>query len=765
MEPKTLRGHPDQRERVNGRTPDRNWFERIPPLIGHPIVSNAPDAELRRALPSPTRERHLSGSSELAQGRPQGQHSRAIARLVLPLVGIFAIAIFLRTWRLEAVGFGGDEAVYAGQASVLAENTGAERHFVLMSRGNSNFLLFQHVVSIFYRVFGVSDVAARLVAAGFSSATVLLAYALGRLLYRRVTGLLAAALLAVGGYAVGLGRLAVLDSTLTFLFALTMVSFVLWDRTRKTTWLCLAAAASALTVQAKVTGVLVLLAIAAYLVISRRLSRLRPVPLLLAGATFLFFLLPAAVQLVRHWDEFWLLLAESGQRFSQADWTYYIRTLVDYDGYLLPSLWLVGAGFALRRRSDGDKLLLVWVVVVVAFHQLYPLKAFNYLLPAIPAFCVMAAEALRVGARKLAAVPRALGLPRGIRLPQVASVLLLPGLLGVGSSPLEPVMKADDFAGLREAAFWLKERADPDAGVMVLSNGSAQYAFSFYAGLDAYPFGRFRLATVLPGGGILRPGPTRAGQPPTDWISTWPPWLIGDGKISYLVFHTTEGDDPPETPIVDSANQRDFQALVEAYGGELVHREYHEHEARVWVYQVTKLLPAPRLRATWLHQDPVGPGSVRISGSGFHIDSRVALFFHGKGLGVYRTDGRGRFSRRVALGEKVEPRYWLMARDLAGNEGSVPALDIEERASEFLRAPFGSREASVLESSDLWLGGVRLRAAHRNLHPCPQWMPWFPTRSVVTIPAPMCPPLASAGTGGSIDYPDETSRAAGWPDR
>lgn len=277
-------------------------------------------------------------------------------------------------------------------------------------------------------------------------------------------------------------------------------------------------------------------------------------------------------------------------------------------------------------------------------------------------------------------------------------------------------MKADDFAGLREAAFWLKERADPDAGVMVLSNGSAQYTFSFYAGLDAYPFGRFRLATVLPGGEILQPGPTPAGLPPTDWISNWPSRLIGEGKISYLVFHTTEGDDPPENPIVNSANQRDFQALVEAYGGELVHREYHEHEARVWVYQVTKLLPTPRLRATWLNHDPVGPGSVRISGRGFHINSKVALFFHGKGLSVYRTDGRGRFSTRIALGEGVEPRHWLLARDLVGNAGSIPALDIKERASRFLRARFES--------------GVAL------------------------VP----------GTLGAIQHSDETSRAAGWPE-
>jgi putative flippase GtrA len=676
------------------RSPDRNWFDQILPLIGQPVESN-PDVKPQKASPQASRELHLRATSDLGHRRARRLRNPAIARVVLPLVGIFAVAVFLRTWRLGAVGFGGDEAVYAGQASVLAGNEGAERFFVLMSRGNSNFLLFQHVVSIFYRLFGVSDVAARLVAVGFSSATVLLTYALGRLLYGRVTGLLAAGLLAVSGSAVALGRLAMLDSTLTFLFALTMVAFVVWDRTRKTIWLCLAAAASALTVQAKVSGALVLLAIAIYLVINRRLSRLRPAPLLIAGATFIFFFLPAAVQLARHWDEFWRLLGDSSHRSSQVGWTYYIRTLARYDGYLLPSLWLVGAAVALRRRSDGDKLLLVWVAAVVTFHQLYPLKAFNYLLPAIPAFCVMTARALWTLGPKLATLPRGIEFRRRIGVPQVASVVLLPGLLGVGSPPLEGVLRADDFAGLREAAYRLKERAEPGAGVMVLSNGSAQYTFSFYAGLDAYPFGRFRLATILPGGHILRPGPTPAGRPPTDWISSWPPWLIRDGTVSYLVFHTTEGDDPPENPIVSSGNQRDFQALVEAYGGKLVHREYHEHEARVWVYQVTKVLPAPRLTATWLGRDPAGPGSVRVSGRGFHIDSRVALFFRGQGLGVYPTDDRGAFSARVALGEGVEPRYWLLARDLTGNEASVSARHIKKQASIIPPGRLGSTEPSV----------------------------------------------------------------------
>ena len=49
---------------------------------------------------------------------------------------------------------------------------------------------------------------------------------------------------------------------------------------------------------------------------------------------------------------------------------------------------------------------------------------------------------------------------------------------------------------------------------MTLSKGSAQYALSFYAHRDAYPFGRFRLATVLPGGEVRSPHPAADGPVP-----------------------------------------------------------------------------------------------------------------------------------------------------------------------------------------------------------------------------------------------------------
>src|SRR4029079_7103294 len=126
----------------------------------------------------------------------------------LILAGILLLAAVPRLWAIIGVGLRGDEAVYAGQAGVLAGDHDLSRYFVLASRGNSNFLLYQEVVALFYLIFGVSDVAARLVAGGFSLGTVLVTYGLAKTLYSRNVGYLAATFVALSGYSVLLGRLA-----------------------------------------------------------------------------------------------------------------------------------------------------------------------------------------------------------------------------------------------------------------------------------------------------------------------------------------------------------------------------------------------------------------------------------------------------------------------------------------------------------------------------------------------------------------------------
>src|SRR5207244_4122237 len=58
------------------------------------------------------------------------------------------------------------------------------------------------------------------------------------------------------------------------------------------------------------------------------------------------------------------------------------------------AVWALGLIVALRIRSAGDRLLLGWVLVLGVFFQAYPLKAFNYLLPMIPALSILASRGL-----------------------------------------------------------------------------------------------------------------------------------------------------------------------------------------------------------------------------------------------------------------------------------------------------------------------------------------------------------------------------------
>ena len=76
-----------------------------------------------------------------------------------------------------------------------------------------------------------------------------------------------------------------------------------------------------------------------------------------------------------------------------------------------------------------------------------------------------------------------------------------------------------------------------------------------------------------------------------DWVSYWPPRLIRSRTVSYLVYYTDEGDDPPEAPIVESEQQKAFRNFIETYGGQLVHTVRRDHEGRAWIYRVIKLLP------------------------------------------------------------------------------------------------------------------------------------------------------------------------------
>jgi len=95
----------------------------------------------------------------------------------------------------------------------------------------------------------VSDIAARLVSVVFSIGTVLVTFELARTLYGRRLAYVAALGVALSGYAVMLGRIALLDSTLTFFCTLALLAFAKWVRTGTRAWFLCFAATLSLTIR------------------------------------------------------------------------------------------------------------------------------------------------------------------------------------------------------------------------------------------------------------------------------------------------------------------------------------------------------------------------------------------------------------------------------------------------------------------------------------------------------------------------------------
>jgi hypothetical protein len=598
-----------------------------------------------------------------AAGRRGGQILGSA--MVAVIVGVGAL---LRFWNLDRVGFRGDEAVYAGQAAILAGVEDLQRYFILMSRGNSNFLLYQRIVSLGYRTFGVSDVLPRAVAATFSTLTILVVFAIARTLYTRRAALLAALLVAVSSYSVVLARLALLDATLTFLVTVAMLCLAKWDRTSKPLWLYGFAAATALAIQAKIVGLLLLPILGIYLLVSRR--RLPLATVALVAATFLLCLSPVLLNPAYNAREFTEFLSRSSQRVSHVPWTYYPTVLLGREGAVVVLLWTTGLVVAVVRRSRADLLPGLWLLVFVGFYQLYPLKAFNYLLPSVPALCLLAARAVE-------------RLPKP-SAPRVAATVAVAALFVAGVVTHQwRALHDDSFAGLEEAAQWLAANSPPDAGVMTLSHGSAQYVFSFYARRDAYPFGRFRLATVLPGGKIVHALPSPRGITPRDWVALWPPRLLEQGTVSYLVYYATSTtiDDPEEDELVNTSTQRKFRELVARYGGKLVHTVHVNHEGRAWIYKATRL----RRKPVVTHK--LSGGVVKVRGWGFTMGAPVTVHYHHRRIARVRADRRGSLAFKFPVPARAQPPYYVVLTDSQGNYASFSGLSRPRAKVEGRRGP------------------------------------------------------------------------------
>jgi Dolichyl-phosphate-mannose-protein mannosyltransferase len=389
------------------------------------------------------------------------------------LVSVVAVATALRISQLDRVGFNSDEAVYVGQAGSIANDPELEPFFPIF---RAHPLLFQTVLSVGFRL-GLPDGFERFTAAVVGAATVLLVYELGRVLYGRNAGLLAALLIALMPYHVVVTRQVLLDGPMTFFATLTLVLLARFAKSGRPAWLYCAGAAMGLTFLAKETSIVLLGAIYAFLALSPQLRvRLRDLAVSMSLMGLVIAPFPLTLMLAGRTGTGESYLTWQLFRRPNHDWLFYPTTVPEAIGPLV--LLAGGLGLWLLRRESSwrETLLLCWVLVPVVFFQLWPVKGFPYLLPTAPAIAVLAARGITRSDRKPALLAAAI----------VAASLLVPTwnkVTGVAGGAF--LAGSGGLPAGREAGEWIHANVPHGATFMTIGPSMANIV-QFYGHRKAY---------------------------------------------------------------------------------------------------------------------------------------------------------------------------------------------------------------------------------------------------------------------------------------
>lgn len=407
----------------------------------------------------------------------QHQQHRRLQPSTIVLIVALASGAALRLIGLGAVGLNSDEAVYAGQGASLSGNP----HFTpLFPIVRAHPLLVQVLISPLYRS-GVPDHAGRYVAAAFGVGTIALVHVLGRTLYDARVGALAALFLAVMPYHVVISRQIMLDGPMTFFATAALTTFAIAARRGDGRLLPVAGVLLGLAALCKEPAVILLGAGFAFLALGMRVWRPVRYPIAAAALTLActvtYPVLTSVSGGARGGQSYlvWQLSRPPNHSLS-----FYPVTVGGSIGVVL--LVIAGAGLVLfrRRLSWRETLLLCWVMVPLAYFEIWPTKGFAYLVPLAPPLAVLAAVAVArisragrvraIGGRLLAAV--------------CVATLVVPSIAGIASPTASGLAGAGGLPGGREAGRWIAGHTAPGTQLITIGPSMAN-VLQFYGGRRA----------------------------------------------------------------------------------------------------------------------------------------------------------------------------------------------------------------------------------------------------------------------------------------
>lgn len=402
-----------------------------------------------------------------------------VARVVLAVALVAGAA--LRFVGLNRVGLNSDEAVYAAQAASLAKNPHFTAIFPVV---RAHPLLVQMLASPLYAA-GRPDTVGRYVVAAFGLGTIGLVYLAGRTLYGPRVGAVAALLLAVMPYHVTLSRQFLLDGPMTFFTTAALACIAKAVRSASPRWFVAAGACLGAGALCKETGLVLAIAALAFLCVFARAWRPRRY-IVAAGAVALG--LTAAYPVITaqagggHGGHSYLLWQLTRQ--PNHDLGFYPAIVGAAVGFVL----LAVAAFGLLIRlpnSWRETLLLSWIVLPIAYFEVWPVKGFAYLLPTAPAIALVAARGIVEIARIGPAARRRVSMALGGALAVVCTVMLaLPAAHSVTATPLSGLAGAGGTPGGRETGQWIATHVPPTARMITIGPSMANL-IRYYSGRRA----------------------------------------------------------------------------------------------------------------------------------------------------------------------------------------------------------------------------------------------------------------------------------------
>ncbi|MCU1671841.1 MAG: hypothetical protein JWP40_4768 [Blastococcus sp.] len=479
-----------------------------------------------------------------------------ILRTVVVSVTVAAPTLLLRLWAVDALGLNSDEAVYAGQAASLARDPAYLPFFPVF---RAHPLLYQSLLSLEYRVFGVTGLGGRLLSVAFGLATVWVTYAIGARLYARRVGVLAALLIGVMPYVVVVNRQILLDGPMTFFTALALYLLVRFVQTGRAGWLYAGAAGLGLAVLSKETAILLVASAYAFFALTRN-TRPRLIQAVLATLVLLLTILPypLSLTLAGKSSTGGSFLVWQLSRRPNHTWWFYPTTVPLELGVGVVLVVVLGLILMRRSLSWSEHLLLSWVAFPCLFFEVWAVKGYQYLLPiAVPLAVLAAMVVVSVPVREVRWRAGALAVTTtGLRA--VVAVALVASLALASWNRVQPANAGASYLagtggvpGGREAGAWVAKNVPSGANLLAVGPSMANI-IEFY--------GQRKVMALS-----VSPNPLHR-NPVYDAVNN-PDLQIRQNAVHYLVWDS-----------FSASRSRFFSrrllTFVQRYHGQIVHQEF-----------------------------------------------------------------------------------------------------------------------------------------------------------------------------------------------